>query len=145
MSKPLPPAAKRLTRDSIDGLALWRNIEELLLHLTIGHRPVYARPEINTPTSKVSKAPTLLWDELTPEDVKRYQVLISAQMKLLNKVLPDLKSVDFNDVSEAPRLSSLELAQKIQSLMGKPAQGTPATPAAQGEGDNERLELPTLQ
>jgi hypothetical protein len=54
---------------------------------------------------------------LTDSDLKRYGLLISTQLKLLSKVLPDLKSVEFNDVSQGPELSDIELAQKLAALV----------------------------
>jgi hypothetical protein len=108
-----------LSRSDLNGLAIFRNIQELLSHLQINSKPEYQLPPSGTPSHSLrpTEQPPVVWSELTDSDLKRYGLLISTQLKLLSKVLPDLKSVEFNDVSQGPELSDIELAQKLAALV----------------------------
>ena len=114
--------AKRLTRNHVDGLEILQNIRELLLHLQTGYKPVYKEPTPGTPSKVLlqqgpSQAP--VWDPVDDNDVKRYTLLINTQLKLLNKVLPELKAVDFVDQTPTHNLSDVELAQKLAALLNQ--------------------------
>ncbi len=111
---------QRFTRASLDGTAIFANIQELLTWLTLGYRPVYPPPSSGQTSAAVATSPKPLpieWEQLTGDQIKSVTVVINTQLKLLAKVLPDLKSVESNDVSDTgPRLSDIEAAQRVLSM-----------------------------
>ena len=110
---------QRFTRSSLDGLAIFDNIQELLQWLILGYRPIYPAPKPGTPSSALNRqqrpAP-IHWEALSQDDIRSVTVVLNTQLKLLAKVLPDLKSVELNDVSTQSRLSDIEVAQRVLSM-----------------------------
>ena len=107
------------TRASLDGAGIFRNIQEVLFWLCIGYRPRYPVPSPDTPSNKAYKeapGPIRRWEALTAEDTKQITVILNTQLKLLSKVLPDLKAVELSDSSDVSRFSDMELAQRLESF-----------------------------
>lgn len=108
------------TRDRLDGASILDSVTEILQWLLLGYRPVYEQPQ---PTANAKAVTRLLsstpvhWVPLEDQDLKRYNTILNTQLKLLAKVLPDLRSIEVNDISERKTLSDLELAQRVHSVL----------------------------
>ena len=116
--KPKPP---RLTRAAIDGIGLYSTIREILFWLLIGYCPEYPKPPPNSFSKPLSKGPLpqeVSWRELTREDYVRLKVVLDTQMRLLNKIMPELKAVEVRDVSdESKPFDTLETARRVNAFV----------------------------
>jgi len=123
-------------RGQINALALLSNVSELMSWLVLGYRPVYRKPETyqtpipyvhasgpgqpNTlmPQSAVHpRAEIIEWIEMDSATLSCYRAVIDAHLKLLSKVLPDLKAVEVTEDREERKLSDLELANRLASIL----------------------------
>jgi hypothetical protein len=115
----MPKARK--TKATLDPNEVLSSVRELIHWLTLGATPVYPAPSAGTTSRRALQQglpPPVQWEPLTPDRTKELQALIQIQMKLLNKVLPDLKAIDFTDSTDYESiLSQEELAQRVRSLM----------------------------
>ena len=94
------------------------SIQTVLHWFVIGYTPVYPEPAPGT-VAKPEDNPPVVWQQMTKEDIARLTVVLNTTMRLLAKTLPDLKSIDFTDSSvDRRKLSDLELAQRVSSLVG---------------------------
>jgi hypothetical protein len=109
------------TRTRLNGERIFETVSEVLTWLLIGYRPRYDVPRGNLTSLQVlaqGRTDLISWDPITPDDVKSLTVVLNTHLKLLSKVLPDLKAVELNDVTEARRYTTQELAQRLASLRG---------------------------
>ena len=108
------------TRSHLDGSQILQSVQEILQWLLLGYRPVYAQP---APTATAKEVTRLLqstpvhWVALEDADLKRFNAVLTTQLKLLAKVLPDLRSIELNDISERKHLTDIELAQRVHSVL----------------------------
>jgi hypothetical protein len=110
-----------LTREALDGSSIFEQIQQTLQWLLIGYRPEYAQPPNGMTALEMlesNREQMIGWVPLNQDDVKTLTVRLNTQMKLLSKVLPDLKAIELNDVSETRRYSTEELAQRLASIRG---------------------------
>lgn len=109
-------AARRL----INADALVQSIQENILCLTMNSKPVYTLPSAVVAPGQVTEfantVPGVVWQEMTEEDVRRYNIILSQQFKLLSKVLPDLKAIEVDDQRDVERLDVATLAQRLKGL-----------------------------
>lgn len=109
------------TRQNLDGEAIFANIQQLLGWLLVGHRPIYPRPD-QTPGSRTTTIlpgqlpPPIAWEPLNKDHIASLSLVINTQLKLLQKVLPDLKSVELHDSTSATPMSVFELAQRVRAV-----------------------------
>jgi hypothetical protein len=158
----MPKARK--TKATLDPNEVLSSVRELIHWLTLGATPVYPAPSAGTTSRRALQQglpPPVQWEPLTPDRTKELQALIQIQMKLLNKVLPDLKAIDFTDSTDYESiLSQEELAQRVRSLMvggsfgGDPLGGGDLSSSSLGarhpshprdaNADTDVLDLPSL-
>jgi hypothetical protein len=104
-------------RESVNGSGLIRDIRNVVEWLTLGYLPQYAKP-VGLPSDPDKEVNLLGWVPIVPKDIPRLKVALDANLKLLNKVLPDLRSMDFMDnTPQAEVMSDLELAAKVAALV----------------------------
>ena len=112
---------EKLTRDHIDGVGLYSHIREILFWLLLGYCPEYPRPPPNSFSKELSQQPLpqeVVWRELTREDFVRLKLVLDAEMKLLNKVLPELKAVEVHDLTDQKKpLDTLETARRVHAFV----------------------------
>lgn len=110
------------SRSKIDGDALLEEIYRLTSYLVRGWAPEYPQP--NIPELRAANAPPeayrpINYVPIDKELLARLKGAIDCQLKLLNKVLPDLKAVDLTAVvgSQDLTLDDRELAQRAGFLL----------------------------
>ena len=127
--------ARKFTRQNLDGEQIFGNIQELLYCFLTGNVPEYPEPPMDTPLMEAAKAPIqqpIGWVKMSKDDQSRLKTVLDTQLKLLGKVLPDLKAIDFADVTDKERLSVSEMAQRLagmNAVMSTP-RGSPTSPGA---------------
>ena len=104
-----------LLRDEIRGERPLAQIQQTIRFLMLGYLPNWASPR---GLSHNPEASLLGWQPLENKDIPRLKVALDANLKLLNKVLPDLRSLDFTDQTPPPQMSDLELAARVASIVG---------------------------
>ncbi len=105
-------------RELIQGEYLVSMINHIMLCLMVGLRPNYARrPMQGESLQDYTQGTSYDWTEMTKDDVERYHKLLTNQFKLLAKVLPDLKAMEINDVTERRQLSDIELGTRILGVL----------------------------
>ena len=87
-------------RSQLDGSAILKRWMQITYWLYIGHKPVFECPvgameNIRTEDFKVTH-----WEPLTSADIVRLEKVLSSLQRLVNKLLPELKSVDIADARE---------------------------------------------
>ena len=112
---------------------LWAQIDEILLWLTIGYMPVFARPSKKTSSAKLamdpSQAQTGLWVEVDREMALRLGVLLQYRFKQLAKTLPDQRAIEFQDLTEktdVTRDNLPVLQQRLRSILALEQASSPA-------------------
>jgi len=128
-------------REQIARLPLIDELSRVLTILAIGWQPVYASPARNATANEVvhNKPPIIDWVPVGKEDIARYALLLRATEGLLRKLVPDMKSIEVNDNTEAKRsLSDVELAQRISGVLGE-VRGIKERAGAHGPADPKRL------
>lgn len=111
--------ARKFTRQNLDGEQIFGNIQELLYCFLTGNVPEYPEPAMDTPLLEAAKAPfqqPIGWVKMSKDDQTRLKTVLDVQLKLLGKVLPDLKAIDFADVTDKERLSVSEMAQRLAGM-----------------------------
>ena len=104
-----------------------QKIHTILMH---GYMPVYACPpdgvSLNQYRNTDYHKPVISWRQLTKEDYGRLNLQLKNLTLQLGKCLPDLKSIELNDVSDnAQRMSEADLAQRLSSIISAPAPKRP--------------------
>ena len=132
---------ERFTRSSLRGASIFKNIQELIYCLQLGYAPVYPVPSTGTSMARAAREqsgnPPASWQRMEREDIARFKILLDAQLKLLNKVLPDLKAIDLRDTTERPQLTPYELAQRLAGVLE-------IAKSENGPQERPRLELPVV-
>lgn len=116
----------------VDGRSLVHKIQDLTAWLTVGIMPVVDESRLNPdpkdPSSSEQSAdpfvnihtlPVARWVPLTKDDVPRIKAAVDANFRLLNKVMPDLKSIDFVDNTPRRPLNDMELATRLVAVMAE--------------------------
>lgn len=119
------------TRAKVDPNKILANIEQLLAMLFRGQLPTFKLPSGGTAPSVVARQEDhpLQWVPMDKDDVARIQACLNGQFKLLGKVLPDLKNVEFSDKTDRPALSLQELAQRLVGVLAIAAESGNPLPA----------------
>ena len=109
-------------RTHLDGQALLEEIQSLVRQLLIGWAPVYPQPDIEAiranPNAKPEDYRPVEYVPIDKEHLTRIQSALAIQLKLLNKVLPDLKALDLTAVvsEQSHTLDERDLAQRLSFL-----------------------------
>lgn len=129
---------KKDPRKLINPELLIGELHNTLAILKSGFVPEYLRPSSRTRLKDLASGKETLhhtnWREITRMDLNRYSLQIKSIVSILGKVLPDLKALELNDVSEnaGPKLTDVELAQRLTSILAStpvpPASDTPEDP-----------------
>jgi hypothetical protein len=106
---------ENLLRGEIHGQRPLIAIQNTIQWLMLGHIPNWASPR-GLPHDP--EATLLGWQPLENKDIPRLKLALESNLKLLNKVLPDLRSLDFSDQTPTPQLSDLELAARVAAIVG---------------------------
>ena len=95
-----------------------QEVQGLLRCLMIGMVPEYASPARSKTPSSLTDAdvPIISWRPMDRDDIARISKAVDGQFRLLAKLMPDLKSIEFNDTSSASKLNALELAQRLRGV-----------------------------
>jgi hypothetical protein len=103
---------------------LWFQVQEILVWLTLGYMPTFARPTQGFSGSKIVKDPAAMptpvgWVEIDDVGLKRLNLLLNSLFKQMAKVLPDLKAVELNDITENTRAASdpVALARQVRGML----------------------------
>lgn len=108
-------------RERIDGASLLSKIFSLTETLERGWVPEYAFPQ-DRPIAELSSRDfqVIDWVELRQPQLNRIKASLDIYMRLLNKVLPDLKSIDVTDTSQTARtISQVEMANRLYAAIRK--------------------------
>lgn len=109
-------------REHINGEALLAEITKLVGQIVAGWVPVYPQPDIEAIRANPNATPEdyrpVEYVPIDKEHLARIQSALAVHMKLLNKVLPDLKALDLTAVvSEQHQvLDERDLAQRLSFL-----------------------------
>jgi hypothetical protein len=109
-------------RDRIDGEALLAEITKLVGQIVSGWVPVYPQPDIDAIRANPNATPAdyrpVEYAPVDKEQLARLQSALAVHMKLLNKVLPDLKALDLTAVvsEQHQALDERDLAQRLSFL-----------------------------
>jgi hypothetical protein len=109
-------------RDRIDGEALLAEITKLVGQIVSGWVPVYPQPDINVIRANPNATPAdyrpVEYVPVDKEQLARLQSALAVHMKLLNKVLPDLKALDLTAkvFEQHQALDERDLAQRLSFL-----------------------------
>lgn len=135
---------KPFDRSLLDGDAIFRSIARVTEWLLFGWKPVYPPPS-RSQSPDLSpghlEAP-MHWEEVTSEDIKRLQLVLNTQLKLLSKVLPDLKAIEISDLTTNPDAPT-DLAALERRIRGLAA--IREAQAGSGSGSGSSLNTPRLQ
>jgi hypothetical protein len=104
----------------VDGGAILDNIQDLLHCLQLGYVPEYELPKDGVGMRSAAKGPrpvAVSWRPMNEFDVKRYQTIIGAQLRLLNKAIPDLKAIEVTSKSDGRLLDFDVLSQRIAGVL----------------------------
>ena len=104
----------------VDGNAILENIQDLLHCLQLGYVPEYAVPPDGVGMRMSSRGPrpvAVSWRPMNEFDVKRYQTILSTQLRLLGKAVPDLKAIEVTSKSDGRLLDFDVLAQRISGVL----------------------------
>jgi len=121
-------------RDRIDGEALLAEVLKLVSQIVTGWVPTYPQPDINAIRANPDALPEdyrpVQYVPINKEHLARLQSALAVQMKILNKVLPDLKALDLTAVvSDQHRvLDERDLAQRLSFLRALPDLSAKTTP-----------------
>jgi hypothetical protein len=103
---------------------LWFQAQEILVWLALGYMPEFARPTQAFSGSKIVKDPSAMptpvgWVEIDKEGLARLQTTLNTIFKMMAKVLPDLKAVELNDITEGTRATSdpVALARQVRGML----------------------------
>lgn len=120
-----------MTKDHVNGPAIFANIQELLSWLILGYKPVFEKPgdgvkshhmrdEVFGP-NQGKNLQIIEWEPLTDIALRSISTVLTYQLKILAKVLPDLKSVDYKDLTDpsTKSLSNFEVAQRVLAVMNE--------------------------
>ena len=116
-------------------------LNNTLVILKSGFVPEYIRPSSRTRLKDLASGKETLhhnnWREITRMDLNRYALQVKSIVSILGKVLPDLKALELNDVSEnaGPKLTDAELAQRLTSILASTQ--PPPTPSNQPPAADE--------
>ena len=128
---------QHFSRSDLDGQRIHMQIQEILSILLLGYAPVYSPPSPGTMKHQVRdeilSRPVTEWLPLTRVDIARYNTALNTLMKLLTKVLPDLKAVELTDTTSQRLLEDMDLAQRITSVVGNASLLTGPTTSPHGE------------
>ena len=112
-------------------------LHNTLAILKSGFVPEYIRPSSRTRLKDLASGKETLhhtnWREISRMDLNRYSLQIKSIVSILGKVLPDLKALELNDVSEnaGPKLTDAELAQRLTSILASTKAPTNQSPNQQ--------------
>jgi hypothetical protein len=104
----------------VDGNAILENIQDLLHCLQLGYVPEYDVPPQGVGVRAASKGPrpvAVSWRPMNEFDIKRYQTILSTQLKLLGKAVPDLKAIEVTSKSDGRLLDFDVLSQRIAGVL----------------------------
>jgi len=113
-------------RERIDGEALLSEVLKLVGQIVTGWAPVYPQPDIDAIRANPNATPEdyrpVRFVQIDKEHLNRLQSALAVQLKILNKVLPDLKALDLTAVvSESHHtLDERDLAQRLSFLRALP-------------------------
>ena len=103
---------------------LWFQAQEILVWLSLGYMPEFARPTQGFSGSKIVKDPAAMpapvgWVEIDDVHLRRLQATLNTIFKLMAKVLPDLKAIELNDITEATSATRdpVALARQVRGML----------------------------
>jgi hypothetical protein len=112
------------TQRALRAPILWFQVEEILVWLTLGYMPEFARPPTGFSGSKCVSQPEAMpapigWVEIDKERLSLLQTRLNTVFKLMNKVLPDLKAMEFTDVTEGTSAirDPVTLARQVRGML----------------------------
>ena len=111
-------------RAHIDGPALLRKYSEVTYYLLLGFKPIYEQPVGNLDLAHRTLE-IVDWAPLTSTDVRRLDKVLQSLHRLINKILPELKSVDVTDnttqrESVTPTEKAARLLAALNGLRNQP-------------------------
>lgn len=128
MSRPRTPRNDPIfLRNQIDGTYLIRQVFDLLAQIEQGWAAVYERPAQLTPEAPPNpQAPRRIvdWVLLTPQRLNQLSRALDVRLKLLNKMVPDLRSMDLTTTtSDAPTLTTTDRANRVAAILRQSPEG----------------------
>jgi hypothetical protein len=109
---------------ALRGPVLWFQVEEILVWLTIGYMPAFAQPHKGFSGSKCVNDPTALpqpsgWVEIDKEGLALLKLKLDTLFRLMNKVLPDLKAMEFQDITASTSVTRdpVTLARQVRGML----------------------------
>ena len=113
-------------RAQLDGSLLLAKILELAAFIEQGWMPEYSKPLGNPHDPGFQESFQIIdWQILGPSGVARLKTTMDFYMRLLSKVMPDLKSVEVNDSrsSQDALLNPTERATKLFAALSSTPEG----------------------
>lgn len=109
---------------ALRGPVLWFQVEEILVWLTIGYMPAFTPPHKGFSGSKCVNDPTALpapsgWVEIDKEGLALLKLKLDTLFRLMNKVLPDLKAMEFTDITAGTSATRdpVTLARQVRGML----------------------------
>jgi hypothetical protein len=109
---------------ALRGPVLWFQVEEILVWLTIGYMPAFTQPHKGFSGSKCVNDPTAFpepsgWVEIDKEGLAILKLKLDTLFRLMNKVLPDLKAMEFTDITESTSATRdpVTLARQVRGML----------------------------
>ena len=134
-------------RSMLDGPGILEAWSRVNMQLETEHKPVYDYPT-NIPVADLKDADFRIvgWEPLSRQDIARLSKQVDSYNRLLNKLLPELKSMDVQDSRYDPReaTSNTSRATRLYRLLQSSEQGRSLLQALQGQTANTTPPDPSL-
>lgn len=122
-------------RQYLDGPALLRMYMQVTTHLLIGFKPVYDQPTGKASSLRDHDYFVVGWEPLTQVDIKRFEKVLSAIHRMINKLLPELKAVDVVDSRREDSMTATEKANRMVAALRQTENGDRILAALQPADD----------
>lgn len=128
-------------RQRVQGDLRLNAIDDILGWLVTGYAPEFAMPEGKKRNPEYRM---IGWSPIDSTAAKRLRTVLDVQLRMLNKVLPDLKASEITVEKTERQFTDLELASRVASLVNraKPAPTAPTRPP-QAAAAAPRSDAPT--
>lgn len=114
-----------ILREHLDGGQILEKVFEIVGWLHSGWIPEYSKPLGPVTSLKPEDFQVVDWILLRPADVSRLRSALDFYLKLLAKIMPDLKSIEVNDISQgdSDRISPQERATRLFQVLNSMPEG----------------------
>lgn len=117
------PAPAPAPGPPIDVQRVLSSIDALLASLQLDAAPEYALPPNNLSSRRLAEyaraTDPIVYRAHDKLSLTRMRMQLDAQFRLLDKVLPQLKAVDYTDSTPTQQLDDRQLAERLRGMIGR--------------------------